>query len=61
MSELSASAIRAAVGRCAIGAMVLVVDEVESTNDTATQLARMDAPHGSVVVARAQRAGNGGR
>ncbi|MGH9390652.1 MAG: biotin--[acetyl-CoA-carboxylase] ligase, partial [Vicinamibacteria bacterium] len=40
---------------------MLVVDETESTNVLATSLAKRGAPHGSVVLAKAQSAGRGRR
>lgn len=42
-----------------LGCQVIELDECESTNDDAARLARAGARHGTVVTARAQRAGRG--
>ncbi len=42
-----------------LGGKRIDLEECDSTNDEAARLARAGAPHGTVVIARAQRAGRG--
>ena len=42
-----------------LGGHRIELDECDSTNDEAARLARAGARHGTVVIARAQRAGRG--
>lgn len=61
MNDLDRDQIAAAIGDCAIGCNLAVVDATTSTNDLAVQLAASGAPHGTLVVARRQTAGRGRR
>jgi len=58
-SSLSLDLIRAHLKTRAIGVVLSVHDEVDSTNRVLADLARAGAPHGAVVVAESQTAGRG--
>ncbi|MBN2362423.1 MAG: biotin--[acetyl-CoA-carboxylase] ligase, partial [Deltaproteobacteria bacterium] len=60
-NDLAIEAIRAAIGGCAIGQELVVLEATGSTNDLAAQLAADGAPHGTLIVARRQSAGRGRR
>jgi len=56
---LNAQAIQRALSTRTLGRTLHVLDEVPSTNTAAAELARENAPHGTVVVAGCQTAGRG--
>jgi BirA family biotin operon repressor/biotin-[acetyl-CoA-carboxylase] ligase len=60
MTGPAALASRSGTGRARwLGCDPIVLEECDSTNDEAARLARAGARHGTVVIARAQRAGRG--
>lgn len=59
--RLHAQLMRLAPFGSPVGARLHVLDEVDSTNDVAQQLALDGAPEGTFVIARAQRRGRGRR
>ncbi len=61
LGTLRARLVRLAPASAPIGAEVHVLDEVDSTNDVAQQLALDGAPEGTLVIARTQRRGRGRR
>jgi len=61
VDRLSAAKLHAALGGCAIGREIIVLDETASTNDVVLQMANGGAPEGLVVFAEHQTAGRGRR
>lgn len=61
LAALHMRLVRLAPTTAPIGADVHVLDEVDSTNDIAQELAVAGAPEGTLVIARAQRRGRGRR
>ncbi|HEY7862175.1 MAG TPA: hypothetical protein VIE39_00855, partial [Thermoanaerobaculia bacterium] len=57
--EIASLGIRLRDAGAAFGGAILVADEIDSTNVLAASLGARGAPHGTVVLAKAQSAGKG--
>lgn len=58
-NHLSEQLIASRLGSSGLGGNIIVLDETDSTNNYAKELASKNAPHGTVVVADRQTAGKG--